>query len=61
MTATVAEFCRVYGLNKKSSDLVEQIFEALIGGAADKHGGGNADAGAEGKLAVSDGDPREAP
>lgn len=36
MTATVKEFCRVNGLDEKSENLVELIYEALTGGDADR-------------------------
>lgn len=32
MTATVRQFCREYGINEKSDNLVENIYEALTGG-----------------------------
>lgn len=32
MTATVKEFCRVYGIDEKSEKLVDKIYEAIIGG-----------------------------
>lgn len=32
MTATVKEFCRVYGIDEKSEKLVDKIYNAIIGG-----------------------------
>lgn len=33
MSATVVkEFCRAYGINEKSENLIDEIFEALTGG-----------------------------
>ena len=31
MTATVREFCRKYGIDEKSEELVNEIYEALCG------------------------------
>lgn len=35
MTATAKEFCRVYGLNEKSEQLVEDIYNALTNGGGE--------------------------
>ena len=57
MTATVREFCRINGLNEKSENLVELIFEALTGGDDNKRSGRDTDAGEKVKAPVSDGAP----
>jgi len=57
VTATVREFCRINGLDEKSENLVELIFEALTGGDDDKRSGRDTDAGEKVKAPVSDGAP----
>lgn len=52
MTATVKEFCRMNGLNENSENLIETIYEALTGGAADRITERVHDTGAQSKTAI---------
>lgn len=54
MTATVKEFCRVNGLDKKSENLVDLIYEALTGGDADRITERTDNTGEKSKAAIPD-------
>lgn len=56
MTATVVEFCRAYGLNDKSEQLVDDIYNALVGGDDDRESVRSCDKGQENETPISDGD-----
>ena len=49
MTATVREFCRKYGIDEKSEELVNEIYEALCGKVVRP-----CDKGQEGKAPIPD-------
>lgn len=49
MTATVREFCRKYGIDEKSEELVNEIYEALCGKIIRP-----CDKGQEGKAPIPD-------
>lgn len=54
MTATVKEFCRINGLDEKSENLVELIYEALTGGDADRITERADDTGEKSEAAIPD-------
>lgn len=54
MTATVKEFCRVNGLDERSENLVDKIFNALCGGDADRHDNRPDDSREENKAPIPD-------
>lgn len=54
MTATVKEFCRINGLDEKSENLVDLIYEVLAGGATDRITEPADDTQEKSEVAVSD-------
>lgn len=56
VTATVIEFCRAYGINEKSENVVGEIYDALIGGGKYRQPCGHEREGQENETPISDGD-----
>lgn len=56
MTATVREFCRINGIDEKTTDLAEIIYSALVGGDKDRIIRKNIGERAEVETPIPDGD-----